>query len=90
MKLTKQDLTRMKYEKAYEGFGYLGHEKRNEWTDEKLLKAANELNLSYADLFLYANSRPARHTMDVLSTPTTALFIVELKIVLKILKKEKN
>lgn len=46
MNLLKRHLTQMKLEKAYEGFGYLGHENRNEWSDEKLLEAANALKLS--------------------------------------------
>lgn len=46
------------------GWGYLGHELRSDETDEKLAAAANWLGLDEADVFLWANSRLARHFMD--------------------------
>lgn len=58
----------MKRDKEYTGIGgYLNSEFRSARTDNSLLAAAAELELSYAHLFLWVNSRYARHGMDKLS-----------------------
>lgn len=53
----------------YGGWGYLAHELRTEATDRLLADAANQLELEYTDVFLWANSTYGRHFMD--TNPTT-------------------
>ena len=58
------ELTALINRDEYGGFGYLGHEFRGHASDVNLVKAANEMGLGIEDLFLWANSRYARHFMD--------------------------
>jgi hypothetical protein len=82
----------MKRDPEYTGIGgYLNASNRNSATDKALVCAADLLALSYQDLFLWVNSRCARHFMDRLeiATPETLQELVfELKRTIPILKKE--
>jgi hypothetical protein len=49
---------------AWGGFGYLGGTRRSSRSDKYLAEAANELGLDREEIFLWANSKPARHFMD--------------------------
>ncbi len=62
-------ITRQEFE-DFNG-GYLGHSNRTETNDKRLLKAAIDLGLSMDQLYLWANSRNARHAMDNGSLSTT-------------------
>jgi len=48
----------------HEGWGYLGHYSRTDRTDRVLAAVATECGLTIDDVFLWANSRSARHFMD--------------------------
>lgn len=84
-KVTFQDIEGMEAKSG--GFGYLGHENRNHATDLQLAQAAQDLGLSYDDVFLWADSRSARHFMD--GAPAGASnFANQIKKDLPTLKKE--
>ncbi len=67
--------------------GYLKASNRNRETDIRLLDAAFALGLKYSDLFLWCNSRYARHFMDANQTSFQD-FIKELRIAIPALKEE--
>lgn len=62
--ITYQDIENLVERDEYMGFGYLGNSRRRHDHDRLLATAANHLGLSLDDVFLWANSRPARHFMD--------------------------
>lgn len=80
MTLTAADLQQA--EDNSNGFGYLGHLERNQGmdTDAALLEVANGLGLNSTDLWLWADSRPARHFMDGAPTHDAGSFRRELAI----------
>lgn len=83
--------TLMRNDPEYTGIGgYLNNENRNSHTDQKLISAAlTDLRLSYQDLFLWVNSRYARHFMNNVdrNTPIEA-FVEELRISIPALREE--
>lgn len=64
--ITPQTIEAMTEHAEYGGFGYLGHSDRTHESDRALATAANLLGLTADDVFLWANSRYARHAMDVM------------------------
>jgi hypothetical protein len=78
----------MKREPKYTGIGgYLNSDNRNDVTDAQLLIAVEHLGLTYSDLFLWCNSRNARHFMD--NAPLEVrLFVEEIKASLPALRNE--
>lgn len=55
----------MKRESEYTGIGgYLNSSFRSDVSDAQLLIAVETLGINYSDLFLWVNSRYARHFMD--------------------------
>lgn len=77
--ITTGQINDMTERPEHHGFGYLGHEHRTAQSDRTLRDAANQLGLSNADVFLWANSRYARHWMDVREQPTLEDFIHVLR-----------
>lgn len=69
--ITPATIENMTNDAEFGGFGYLGHSDRTERTDARLATAANRLGLTTADVFLWANSRYARHAMDQMGRTAT-------------------
>lgn len=62
--LTYRDIESLTNRDEFGGFGYLGHSDRNHDSDVALANVANENGLTLDEVFLWANSCPARHFMD--------------------------
>lgn len=61
-------IDKMKQNENWLGFGYIGHEMReNPLADKLVLKAIKELKLSDEDAFLFLNSKPGRWLGDSMS-----------------------
>jgi hypothetical protein len=63
-KITYEQIEELRTRGEWRGFGYLGHENRRHATDVVLASVATLMSLSIDEVFLWANSRPARHFMD--------------------------
>lgn len=61
---TATTIAKMTDHEDFGGFGYLGHENRTGISDAQLAEAANDLRIPAVELFMWANSRCARHFMD--------------------------
>lgn len=86
--ITINDLGAMTDHPDWGGWGYLGHESRTAATDAELVAAANDANVDATDLFLWANSRCARHFMDMYPDPRFGGFGDELARSLPVLRAE--
>lgn len=64
MTLTAKDINRFKGCEFDHGFGYLNHEHRSAEIDNILVKVANSLNLTLAELGAFVMSRAGRHLGD--------------------------
>ena len=64
--ITINDLDKMMERKEYDGFGYLGHECRNNSLDLLIVQELNKQNLDFSLSFLFLNSRPSRFMGDEL------------------------
>jgi hypothetical protein len=78
----------MKREPEYTGIGgYLNSSFRSDVSDAQLLMAGETLGLTYSELFLWVNSRYARHFMD--SEPhSVSQYVEELKYKIPALTEE--
>jgi len=63
-KISYRDIERLADHDDFGGFGYLGNSERNHDTDSILARTANDQGLTLDEVFLWANSRMARHFAD--------------------------
>lgn len=58
--ITYRDIESLTHNADFGGFGYLGHSMRTHDADVALATAANDLGLTLAQVFEWANSKPGR------------------------------
>lgn len=61
------------------GFGFIGHSRRRHRHDVALAEAANRNELQLDEVFLWANSRWARHFMDQAFDATGEVLVDKLE-----------
>ena len=64
--ITAEQIEDLTSRDEFRGFGYLGSPYRRNRTDLALAAAANTFELTIDEVFLWANSVPARHFADTL------------------------
>jgi hypothetical protein len=84
--ITLDIIASMTDKEEFMGSGYLGHYRRTLRTDEILVFAANKLNLSENDIFLWANSKYGEDFMDGCAFITRFTFEQELSHGIRLLK----
>jgi hypothetical protein len=61
---TEEDIKHLENHEDYQGFGYLGHSKRDSATDLALTQAANKAGIDRHELAAHLLSQSGRHMMD--------------------------
>lgn len=87
--ITHLELISLQTRKDFAGFGYLGHHKRTGKTDHNLLAAANKMDLTLEELYLWANSKFGRHFMDYYGSKSpVSIFVANMRPALADLRRE--
>lgn len=84
MSLTITDLDRMQQDERWAGWGYIMERRnatpeRREAADSIVLEVANAENLTYDQLFMWANSKKGRWFMDTVDSTTVSVEDVQFK-----------
>jgi hypothetical protein len=61
---TPQDIQNLEQHSDYQGYGYVGHDKRTPETDKAVAEAANKSGLSHHELAAHLLGKSGRHMMD--------------------------